>query len=344
MNFEPKATLQPYWDLVLANVSADVLRAAIEWDLFRHLDSPREATDIAAQLGLDPVNTGYVLDMLWSMTLLSRDESTNRVRYANLPIAQTYFCSDAPLYMGDAYLFRLKGLRHFGHQLSEQVRSGEIHSQAQDVKTTQENWAKAAGLQIAQEQRAVTVDTVMALMSKIPEFQAGGRLLDLGCGPGLIAIAMLQANPTFTGEVFDFPDTVKVAQGNIERAGLSERLRVRSGDFVVDPIGENFDLIWCSSVLHFMPDINAILAKIWMALKPGGVFISAHAEVPPSAADARKVLPYYLSMQMKGCHVTAKGELALAMKVSGFTHIEQYDDIAFPIAPVSVLVARKGDA
>ncbi|VFS48163.1 hypothetical protein [Budvicia aquatica] len=69
MNFEQEIQLQSYWDLVLANVSADVLRVAIEWDLFRYLERPRAVADVAARLGLDPVNMGYVLDMLWSMAL-----------------------------------------------------------------------------------------------------------------------------------------------------------------------------------------------------------------------------------------------------------------------------------
>ncbi|EOV0285173.1 class I SAM-dependent methyltransferase [Salmonella enterica] len=340
MNSNRGAILQPYWDLVLANIKSDVLRVAIEWDLFRYLDKPTETAIVAARFRLDPENTGYMLDILWSMGLLSR-ESGEPVRYATQAVAQKYFRSDAAQYLGDAFLFRLRGIRHFGSRLADQVRSGAIYSQADGAHTTQENWAKAAGLQIGQEQRAVTVDAVMALMKRIPEFQSGGRLLDLGSGPGLIAIAMLQACPAFSGEVFDFPETVKVAQHNIHQAGLGKRLQVRSGDLVVDPIGENFDFIWCSSVLHFVPDINDALEKIWAALKPGGVFVSAHAEVPTTATEAEKVLPYYLSMQMKRNHVTRKGELSLAMATIGFTQIDQYDDIAFPVAPVSVLVARK---
>ncbi|WJV55920.1 methyltransferase [Prodigiosinella aquatilis] len=340
MNSNQESILQPYWDLALASVNADVLRVAIEMRLFRYLDKPTKAADIATRLGLDPVNTGYILDMLWSMGLLSR-ESDNPAYYVNQEVARKYFCSDAAQYLGDAFLFRLRGLRHFGSQLAEQIRSGLICNQAAGVHTTQENWAKAADLQIAQEQRAVTVDVAMALMRRIPEFQSGGRLLDLGGGPGLIAIAMLQACPAFSGEVFDFPETIAVAQNNINKAGLSERLQVRSGDLTVDSIGENFDLVWCSSVLHFVPDINDVLAKIWAALNPGGVFICAHAEVSPIAAEARKVLPYYLSMQMKRNHVPLKGQLSLAMTMTGFTQIEQYDDIEFPVAPVSVLVARK---
>jgi len=340
MNFNQPAALQPYWDLALANVKADALRIALEWDLFRQLDKPQTAGDIAVRLGVDASNMGYVLELLWSMDLLAC-EPADPARYYNQDIARQYFASDAEHYLGDAFLFRLTGLRHFGGQLAQQVKSGMIYSQAADAITTQENWAKAANVQIAQEQRAVTTGVVRELISRVPEFQRGGRLLDLGGGPGLIAISLLQANPLWSGAVFDFPETVKVAQSNIDKAGLSERLKVSAGDLATDSLGDNFDLIWCSSVLHFMPDIEATLSKIWTALKPGGVFISAHAEVPSAPQDASKVLAYYLAMRMKGCHVTAEGELAAMMTRSGFTQIEQYPQVTFPVAPVTVIVARK---
>lgn len=90
-----------------------------------------------------------------------------------------------------------------------------------------------------------------------------------------------------------------------------------------------------------MPNIETTLTKIWAALKPGGVFISAHAEVPSTVTDASKVLPYYLAMRMKGCHVTQQDELVSLISKVGFTRLEQYPQVAFPVAPVTVIIARK---
>lgn len=50
MNFNQPAALQPYWDLALANVKADALRVALEWDLFRQLDKPQTAADVPPAL------------------------------------------------------------------------------------------------------------------------------------------------------------------------------------------------------------------------------------------------------------------------------------------------------
>ncbi len=340
INLATPHALQPYWDLTLAAVRADALRIALDWKLFDLLHTPSTAQEVARQLQLDPDNTGYWLELLWSMDLLVRDECQS-VQYLNSALASEYLRADAPHYCGDAWGFRLQGLRHFGSQLGDQVRSGKPSGQAPKGASHIDSWTAAARVQIAQEQRAVTVGVALRLMSQVPEFHSARRLLDLGGGPGLVAIALAEANPLLTGEVFDFPQTVTVAAENIRLAGLEQRLQVRGGDLASDPIGEGYDLIWCSSVLHFVPDMAATLAKVYAALRPGGVLISAHAEVPATAEQAQRVMPYYLSMQMLGRHVTQAGDLGKAMQQAGFVHIEHYPEVAFAVSPVSVLVARR---
>nr|WP_084304721.1 methyltransferase [Pseudomonas flavescens] len=332
--------LQPYWDLTLAAVRADALRIALEWKLFDLLQVPATAQSIAHQLRLDPANTGYWLDTLWSMELLSRDAS-RPAQYRNTSVTSDYLRPEAPGYCGDAWRFRLRGLRHFAGQLGDQVRAGQPSGQAPDVATTVDNWTAAARLQIAQEQRAVTVDLALRLMTRIAEFPAARRMLDLGGGPGLVAIALARANPSLGGEVFDFAQTVSVAADNIRQAGLEQRLTVRGGDLASDPIGEGYDLIWCSSVLHFVPDLSATLKKIHAALRPGGVLVSAHAEIPEDPRQAWRVLPYYLSMQMLGRPLTPAGGLSQALRQAGFVTIDSHDDVAFAVAPLAVQVARR---
>ena len=340
MSLSTPHALQPYWDLTLAAVRADALLIALEWKLFDLLQVPASADLIARRLELDAANTGFWLEALWSMDLLARDER-QPAHYRNTPVASDYLRSNVADYCGDAWTFRLRGMRRFGSQLGEQVRAGQPDSQPADMTTTIDNWTAAARLQIAQEQRAVTVDVALRLMARVPEFTQARRLLDLGGGPGLVAIALLRDNPLLTGNVFDFEKTVAVAADNIQRAGLEQRLGVLGGNLATDAIGEGYDVIWCSSVLHFVPDLPATLAKIHAALRPGGVLISAHAEIPADPEHARRVMPYYLSMQMLGRHVSESGGLSEALHRAGFVNIDSYPDVAFAVAPVSVLVARR---
>ena len=329
--------LQPYWDLTLATVRADALRVALEWRLFDRLYQPLGAAELARQLESDPANTGYLLELLWNMQLLDRDDA---LRYRNSAVAQEYFCTCAARYCGDAWGFRLANLRRFGGQLAEQVSSG----QPLTAGFAPGGWASAAKVQIAQEQRAVTADLAVALLAQLPEFAGARRLLDLGGGPGLVAIALATAHPQLQGEVFDFADTVAIAADNIRQAGLQQRLGVRAGDLDQDPLGEGFDLIWCSSVLHFVQDPLASLGRIRAALRPGGVLVCAQAQIPDDPSAAGRVLPYYLSMRMQGRHVTGAGGLQALAREAGFVGIECHAEVPFAVAPVSVLVARRGES
>ncbi|WP_369959182.1 methyltransferase [Pseudomonas benzenivorans] len=335
--------LQPFWDISLAAVQADALRLALELQLFELLAEPLSAAEAAARLQLHPANTAHLLELLWSMRLLERqgaDAAPGQWRYGTGAVAGQYLSRESHRYCGDAWLFRTQALRHFGEQLGEQVRSGRARI-APNLAGTGANWQAAARLQIAQEQRAATVAAALALVRRLPEFTGAERLLDLGGGPGLVAIALAEANPALGGEVFDLPETASVAQENIERAGLAGRLRGRGGDLSRDALGEGYDLIWCSSVLHFIPDPHATLCRIFAALRPGGVLVCVQAEIPPSPDAALAVLPYYLSMRMLGRHVTRAGELYQALERAGFGGLETVREVPFPMAPVTAVIGRR---
>lgn len=324
--------LQGCWDSLLASVRADALRVALERGLFATLEQPLKAEAVAELQGCQALPTRAWLDQLWSTGLLLR---TGEGTYRNAPVAACYLHPQAPRYCGDALLFRLRTLRALGAQLENRL-AGEV-----PAGPPPGGWAEAARVQIAQEQRAVTVDTALALMQRQGAFAGAPRVLDLGGGPGLVAIALARANPQLSGVVFDLPDSAAIARDNIAAAGLGERLEAWGGDLQQSDLGSGYDLVWCSSVLHFMPDPPATLAKIHAALRPGGTLVCAHAELPEAVAEAARVLPYYLGLRMQGRYLPAPGELAVALEAAGFEVIEQLPAVTFPLAPVAVQIARR---
>ena len=344
MSFTTQHALQPYWDLAVAPVQADGLAAALELGIFEVLATPHTPAQLAEALSLHTPHTALLLELLWSMQILERDGAAadaDTQRYRCTATTLQYFCRDSVAFCGDAWLYRLHALRHFATQLSTLVREGgkaAPYSAANGV-----NWAVAAQQQIGQEQRAVTMRAALSVMQRIAPFADGNtplRLLDVGGGPGWVAIALAQAHAGLHGCVFDWPETVAVAAANIAHAQLSDRLETVGGDLDSDDIGAHYDLIWCSSVLHFVPDMAAALRKIHAALKPGGVFVCVQAEIAPAPVDAARVLPYYLPMRMLGRTVTRQGELAQRLRDTGWTQVEQYGASDFPMAPVQVLIAR----
>ena len=342
MPFTTQHALQPYWDLAVAPVQADGLAAALELGIFELLATPHTPAQLADALSLHAPHTALLLELLWSMQVLERDGADDEAqRYRCTAATLQYFCRDSVAFCGDAWLYRLHALRHFATQLSTLVREGGKavpYSTANGI-----NWAVAAQQQIGQEQRAVTMRAALSVMQRIAPFADGHtalRLLDLGGGPGWVAIALAQAHAGVRGCVFDWPETVAVAAANIAHAQLADRLETLGGDLDSDDIGGDYDLIWCSSVLHFVPDMTAALRKIHAALTPGGVFVCVQAEIAPTPFDAARVLPYYLPMRMLGRTVTRQGELAQLLRDTGWRQVEQYSASDFPMAPVQVLIAR----
>lgn len=330
--------LQACWDAQLAGLSADALNLALEHGVFAHLDQFIAAEELAQVLKWDADNTSYLLELLWSLELLECQWTCPR-RYRSLPKSARYFNPNSAEYCGDALLFRHGVLRQVGLQLDELVRNGK--SPPADPKLVQQGWAAAARAQIAQEQSAVTANVACEIFGAVPEFWQAQRLLDLGGGPGLVAIALAQQQHDLHAVVFEYEAAAAVAQQRILDAGLETRLSTMAGDLLVDDFGSGYDLIWCSSVLHFVPDIPALLARLYRALRPGGVLVCCHAEVHTEVSKAKRILHYYLHMRMQGRQVLPEGQLARLLEQAGFDEVQQFDEVRFPVAPVTALIARK---
>ncbi|WP_342032639.1 methyltransferase [Pseudomonas sp. TH05] len=148
--------------------------------------------------------------------------------------------------------------------------------------------------------------------------------------------------PALHATVFDWPPTAAVARQLVAEAGLQERVTTMGGDLSRDSFGEGYDVIWCSSVVHFVPDCLDLLRRVLGALRPGGLFISAHAERSAQPGMNARVMPYYLPMLMAGRFVPRAGEMAGLLAEAGFASVEHAGECDFPMAPLTVLLARKG--
>ncbi|WP_409159372.1 class I SAM-dependent methyltransferase [Pectobacterium sp. B2J-2] len=319
------------WQLAASSVQADALHLALEQQIFDRLEAITTPEKLAEMLGWQPEKTGFLLEILWSMQFLTRHHDG----YRTAPACAAVLCRSRSRFLGDAWRFRLTSLRQFGQGLGDGMHQ-PLPTQLSELPRDTA-WANAAEQQIAQEQRSITADLANRLLSSLPDFPQIRHVLDLGGGPGWVAITLALRHAQISGTVYDLPQTAAVAQRNIDATGLSTRLSAHSGAFP----DEKYDLIWSSSFLHFVEDIPGMLVTLRHALTSKGTLVLAQAEIAEDANDAAPILPFYLPMQMSGRHVTREGQLAQWLLEAGFNSVETRRHQAFPMAPLNVLIARK---
>lgn len=341
MNFETRHPLQPYWNAAAAPLQAQALDQALEHGLFDALArEPARAVEVAQRLALEPRATALWLDLLWSMALLQRHvgQDSAAPRYLASPLARQFFAGQAAQACAQAWRYRADLLAAMAASWPELLRDGV---KPQGPAAPRGSWAQAARVQIGQEQTAVTAPAVLRLLQSLPPLPSQGRFLDLGGGPGHVAIALAQALPQWHGEVWDEPETAGVAQENIVRAGLQARLSARGCDLNRDFPGGGYGLIWCSAVLHFLSDPQAALAAMARGLAPGGRLLLAHAEQTDDPALAAQVLPFYGALRLRGNYLPQAGEIAAGMRQAGLQSVECLGRCDFPMAPVWVYAGQR---
>jgi len=101
------------------------------------------------------------------------------------------------------------------------------------------------------------------------------KLLDLGGGPGLFAIAFLEKYPLLSATVFDTPETEILAREFFQNSAVRNRLQFIAGDFRTAELGKSYDVALLSSILHiYSPEENKkLLQKVYDALLPGGKIV-----------------------------------------------------------------------
>ena len=111
-----------------------------------------------------------------------------------------------------------------------------------------------------------------------------GEILDIGCGPGLLAKEFASRSAKFFVKGIDTsPEAIKMAKKHCKS--------LRNTDFVVGdasslPFPESsFNLVVCKDSLHHFGDIKKALKEMKRVLKPNGILY---------IQDMRRDLPFYL--------------------------------------------------
>ncbi|MBU1665777.1 MAG: bifunctional 2-polyprenyl-6-hydroxyphenol methylase/3-demethylubiquinol 3-O-methyltransferase UbiG [Gammaproteobacteria bacterium] len=134
----------------------------------------------------------------------------------------------------------------------------------------------------------------------------GKRVLDIGCGGGILAESMAAKGALVTG--IDLSEkALKVAKLHQLESGVQLDYRLIAAEDMAAEQPEAFDVITCMEMLEHVPDPASILAACAAAVKPGGwVFLSTLNRNTKSYLFAILGAEYVLNMLPRGTHEWAK--------------------------------------
>ena len=197
-------------------------------------------------------------------------------------LARTHLVPDAPFDVG--YYVGLMAENPGVRAMVERLRtnrpagSGDLDGPGvayifrEGIVSAMDRDASARHLTLALAARARNVAPALARALPLP---GAKRLLDVGGGSGLYAVAYLQAQPGLEAVIWDRPEVLKVADQLAREQGVADRLTLVPGDMFTDPVPPGCDVHLLSNILHDWDeaDCQRLVARLADALPAGGQIV-----------------------------------------------------------------------
>lgn len=135
----------------------------------------------------------------------------------------------------------------------------------------------------------------------------GQRVLDVGCGGGILADAMARKGAEVLG--IDLAGkSLKVAQLHALEAGTSQiTYRLVAAEALAAEMPDHFDVVTCMEMLEHVPDPASVVQACALLAKPGGwAFFSTINRNPKSFLMAILGAEYVLNLVPRGTHEYAR--------------------------------------
>ena len=170
--------------------------------------------------------------------------------------------------------------------------------------------------------------------SSEPRPFAGLRLLDVGCGGGLISEPMARLGFEVTG-IDAGAENIGVARLHAERMGLAIDYQVAAPESL-RAAGHEYDAVLALEVVEHVSDVSAFLGAVGGLVAPGGAAIAATLNRTVKSLLLAKIgAEYVLRWVPRGTHDWRKfvrpSELAAGLRRGGLA-LSEFSGVAYDVA------------
>lgn len=154
----------------------------------------------------------------------------------------------------------------------------------------------------------------------------GARVVDVGCGGGVLSEALARAGATVTG-IDLAADALVAARQHATEHGLAIDYREVPAAALAASAPGSFDLLVCMELIEHVPDPAALVQACADLLRPGGrAFFSTLNRNPKAYAQAVLAAEYALRLLPRGTHDYARflrpAELAGLCRAAGLEVVD----------------------
>jgi predicted O-methyltransferase YrrM len=235
--------------------------SAVKIGLFDALRNPKGVRELAEELNCDEEILYVFCEALKDLGFLCKSGD----KYCNTKISEVFLRSDS-FYSQTTFIENTFENLKLWLELPEILRRGRFKRKSSKF------FAERAIHSLAQNSLLGEIQRTVEIVSSLPEFKKARRLLDLGGGHGLYAIAFTSVNMNLHADVFDLPHVVEKTKEYIRKFNAEDRVSVVAGDFFVDSLGKGYDIVFSS----YNPGGKKaeLIPKIYSCLNEGGVYIN----------------------------------------------------------------------
>jgi len=164
---------------------------------------------------------------------------------------------------------------------------------------------------------------------------AGLRILDIGCGGGVLSEPLARLGASVVG-ADPATTNIEVAKLHAAQSGLEIDYRATTAEALADA-SERFDIVLAMEVVEHVTDVELFIARCGEMVKPGGLMVVATLNrTLKSFALAIVGAEYVLRWLPRGTHQWDKfvtpNELEIALEKAGLRVVDQQGVIYNPLA------------
>lgn len=339
ISFQPTVKSGSIADFTKGYQESMLMYQAFKTGIFEVLDgSPKNAADVAQAIKSIPERTVFLLNALVALGLLEKNDDL----YTNSEEAQTFLVSGSKFYQGDLLELQLAPKRR---QQWENIGDWLKGESTGSVRSDKPDQVFNPSFVRAMAQGALSnkgFDETISLIASHCSFQTAQRLLDLGGGHGLYAIALKHIKPQLEAVVFDLPHVGQVTEEYSRRYGTN--VGFKPGNFYEDELPAKQDIVLAFDVLYPAPNDKKenVLVKIHRSLNPGGYLFLKQWFLDAARTSPKRAAIFALTMRLGNSvsHVCTSQEAEEMLINAGF-QIEGSTTIGDSAS--TLLIARKDE-